>query len=1003
MRRISLVIITCYLSLITQSVQAAIQQEVFARPKPNTDHSTPVNQLEQMRELMRQLHNRQLIDAKPSRSTALVQWQTRQQQQEKSSTESLLALQDAVLQEGVAQEQQLQATEKHIKDKNLPASILKRHQVVLIQLQERRQQLQNTLHQLAKAQQQNKTAERKKILDVLSVQLEKWGGEQAQMTDAKHLPWGSPSSKVRAPLDSKQAYIQHLNDVLGVAPIRVAGALPSDMIWPVLPKLPAEVQATDTAENEDVQFTPAIQAKAAELNHNPAQIYKWVYDNIEYVPTYGSIQGADFTLQSKRGNAFDTSSLLIALLRASNVPARYVYGTIEVPAKQLLNWVGGVNTVDAAQNLMGQGGIPNVALTQGGQDIAVRMEHVWVEAYVDFVPSRGVVNRIPDTWIPLDASSKQYAYTSVMNLAQAVPFDAQTLISAAQQGATINEAVGYVQNINQQEVQSVLVNYQARLKAYVEQQSEASLDSLLGAKVIKHYMARGLSNGLQYKVTAVAGDYHTLPNTMRHYFTVQIFQNGIEQQMNEPSIDLKISTAKLAGKAFALSFKASSLADEQTINSYLPHPHADGSPIQPSELPRSMAGYLIHLTPELTLNGEVLTSIGEFMMGQEVTTRLGYASPNNTQHPLVTKIVRAGEYHAIGVDLQGISQQQLMLLQGKVEQIQSVLNDKSVVKTSSLTKHDVTGVPLQLGVQLYFALNDYQNRVASRFDGVVSERSPSFGTFSTKITPNLAYGFPLSAKYNGMLMDIDSLSSIATDKNNDHSSLVNFMASNGARASMNESSVVEDLFRGSDEGSTHSICAAKALQLAMKDGQKIFNIRSDTLLSTIPQLNQSASVLSDIRNAVNAGKEVTISQGVVRNYNWAGVGYIIYDPETGSGAYLIAGGSDGSDSNSYMDFVSTYAITSPETLAALLFLVVPKSWFGFNPLLGSTNAYTSVIRGLSLYLYKNVGFAIPYAKPLGRFWILTLVAVFIGFYNTTVLIEGLFYANIQKSRRPYVV
>ena len=45
------------------------------------------------------------------------------------------------------------------------------------------------------------------------------------------------------------------------------------------------------------------------------------------------------------------------------------------------------------QNLMGQGGIPNVALTKGGVDVALRMEHVWVEAYVDYVPSRGVVQQ----------------------------------------------------------------------------------------------------------------------------------------------------------------------------------------------------------------------------------------------------------------------------------------------------------------------------------------------------------------------------------------------------------------------------------------------------------------------------------------------------------------------------------------------------------------------------------------------------------------------------------
>lgn len=57
----------------------------------------------------------------------------------------------------------------------------------------------------------------------------------------------------------------------------------------------------DLAETIEVKFTPAIQAKATELNHNPVKIYNWVRNNIEFVPTYGSIQGADYCLQEQKG------------------------------------------------------------------------------------------------------------------------------------------------------------------------------------------------------------------------------------------------------------------------------------------------------------------------------------------------------------------------------------------------------------------------------------------------------------------------------------------------------------------------------------------------------------------------------------------------------------------------------------------------------------------------------------------------------------------------------
>ena len=118
------------------------------------------------------------------------------------------------------------------------------------------------------------------------------------------------------------------------------------------------------------------------------------------------------TLATQRGIAFDIAALLIALLRASNIPARYAYGSIEVPAQKAQNWVGGVNTPGAAQDVLGQGGIPNAALTAGGRVVAIRMEHVWVEAFVDFEPSRGAKNITPDSWIALDASFKQYDHTA---------------------------------------------------------------------------------------------------------------------------------------------------------------------------------------------------------------------------------------------------------------------------------------------------------------------------------------------------------------------------------------------------------------------------------------------------------------------------------------------------------------------------------------------------------------------------------------------------------------
>lgn len=51
--------------------------------------------------------------------------------------------------------------------------------------------------------------------------------------------------------------------------------------------------------------------------------------------------------------------------------------------------------------------------------------------------------------------------------------------------------------------------------------------------------------------------------------------------------------------------------------------------------------------------------------------------------------------------------------------------------------------------------------------------------------------------------------------------------------------------------------------------------------------------MAEIQNALAAGKEVTVHQAPITQSGWTGSGYIITDPATGAGAYMIAGGANG--------------------------------------------------------------------------------------------------------------
>ena len=59
-----------------------------------------------------------------------------------------------------------------------------------------------------------------------------------------------------------------------------------------------------------------------------AAIFNFIRDEIAFESYVGSLRGARGTLWSGAGNAVDQSSLLVALLRASGVPAQYARGTL---------------------------------------------------------------------------------------------------------------------------------------------------------------------------------------------------------------------------------------------------------------------------------------------------------------------------------------------------------------------------------------------------------------------------------------------------------------------------------------------------------------------------------------------------------------------------------------------------------------------------------------------------------------------------------------------------
>ncbi|WP_191968475.1 hypothetical protein [Cellvibrio sp. KY-GH-1] len=61
----------------------------------------------------------------------------------------------------------------------------------------------------------------------------------------------------------------------------------------------------------------------------------------------------------------------------------------------------------------------------------------------------------------------------------------------------------------------------------------------------------------------------------------------------------------------------------------------------------------------------------------------------------------------------------------------------------------------------------------------------------------------------------------------------------------------------------------------------------------LSRINLGTDAQNDIRNAVYAGKVATAHEARINFNGWVGEGYTMIDPQTGAGAYMIAGGGNG--------------------------------------------------------------------------------------------------------------
>ena len=758
-------------------------------------------------------------------------------------------------------EQGFEQSAQAISKSKAAPEMLQRHRRVLAQYQARRAEFQKLLGKLDQtsapaAANRSVSAEQQSAMAALGSFMASYPNAKAhQFTDPDKLPFHRQSGKVRTPHVSKAAYQAALfppqYEKTMLASLSLNGVSVSAAALPAIPN------ADDLAETGDVKLSPAIIAQAQALDKNPVKIYNWVRNNIQFMPTYGSIQGSEMTLQNRRGNAFDTASLLIALYRASGIPARYVYGTIEMPASRVMNWVGGVGKPEAAQSLLGQGGIPHAGVQAGGSIGRIQMEHVWVQAWVDNVPSGGAVNKKPEAWVAMDASYKQFEFAPRENMAQVLGFDAGAIQQAFLQSATVDPNGERISGTNALAVRAQLEAYQRKGLAWAQSIGyQQAVDRLQGKASILIQEQPVLLGVLPYDVVVQAGAFQSLPDNLRWKLNISYFSSDTDLGYNNAAFSKALPLAELGEQKIGLTYLPASDADAQTLAA-LKAQHAT-----------SMPAYLINGLPRLSLDNKALADGPAVQFGAAQAVVISMTDPQGQYTAPATYKITAGDEMVFVVDNAGVDQ--------------AAPNRRFIAGAPNTASESLQRIGLT-----YWMLSDLNNNFAAVAHDAVALRLPSVGAFASPLSVQYFFGIPRSAAYSNHYADIKS--SVLSAVGRDGSVPLDFLFQSGVQDS-NTEGLIFDLNFQREIGAGGS--ASRLLNKAAASGIAIRKITAanQAVMDTLPI---TADVKTDIRNAVAAGKIAMVPESEVSNHSWHGFGYILFDPVDGAGAYLISGGYNG--------------------------------------------------------------------------------------------------------------
>ena len=472
------------------------------------------------------------------------------------------------------------------------------------------------------------------------------------------------------------------------------------------------------------------------------------------------------------------------------------------------------------------------------------MEHIWVEAAIDFFPSRGAINRSADSWVSLDASYKQYDYVSGLDFEQIAPIDQETLVDAVIASGTQNELEGWVTGFEGAILTNAVNERVNVLKQYIQTQSleptaifggksiqqlntptlpssipnriavvgarYAEVNENFGGKSIQQLNTPTLPSSIPNRIAVVGARYAEVNENLRHKVTFDF--NSLTDNILGDGERVTFSIAELNSQRVTLGFRPATTADEATLNSLLPNAEITDL----SQLPQSIPSYLVDVIPELRVNGNLVHSGTPTTMGSEQNFNFSIYTPNFGTKPYSSPVV-AGSY--LGVVVIGGS-----LSIKKMEDLKTALEERKSAweagEVTNLNRETLLGDLFFSGILSYFSQYYGMASLDAQVSDIVFQLMPSLGTYGSVPKVSYLFGLPRTVTAGGVEMDLDRVASVVTAKDGMTDKEFQFSFRSGLTSSALEHAVPEQMFFKEDQNA-EGISAAKALILPMNKKNRV--------------------------------------------------------------------------------------------------------------------------------------------------------------------------------------